>query len=218
MASVLCCITDVLHFVAEHNLRHLDCFFSSTLGLWDLSLPRHANVNNLIDDLRLGNSTVFCVSWAIGICLCVLMWGLLHHCDGLFQNRQWHKHIDDRFDDSLWDILARELRLRTTVFAGAFNVTQRIMRLLFLYQILTRKSLRPPMSKTVCFLFSVLSYAERTFLPILISLYFVMQSSCCFCRLGHRRSCQCIEAVGHPPFWLPSESHAPVVALPQECP
>ena len=36
------------------------------------------------------------------------MWGQLHHCD----------------DDSLWDVLlARELRLRTTVFAGAVNVT-----------------------------------------------------------------------------------------------
>ena len=43
------------------------------------------------------------------------------------------------------------------------------------------KSLRLSLSKTFCFLFSVLSYAERSFLSIWISLYFVMQSSCCFC-------------------------------------
>ena len=96
--------------------------------------------------------------------------------------------------------------------------TQRIMRLLFLYQILKRKSLRPPLLKTVCFFFLVLSYAERIFLSILISLYFVMQSSCSSRRpsqLAHRRSCYCTEAVGHPPFSVPSGSHAPVVALPQ---
>ena len=84
-----------------------------------------------------------------------------------------------------------------------------------------RRSLRPSMSKTVCFLLPVLNYAERIFLSIWISLYFVMQSSCCFLRcllgvasqLGHRRSCQCTEAVGHPPFSVP-----PVVALSRECP
>ena len=55
--------------------------------------------------------------------------GQLHHCDGLIQNRQWHLHIYDLLDDSLWDMhLARELRLRTIVFAGcspcytAYNV------------------------------------------------------------------------------------------------
>ena len=33
-------------------------------------------------------------------------------------------HLDDLFDDSLWDmLLARELRLRTNVFAGAIIVT-----------------------------------------------------------------------------------------------
>ena len=53
------------------------------------------------------------------------MWCQLHHCDGLFQNRQWHEHIDDLFDDSLWDmLLAQELRLRTTVVAGVFNVAR----------------------------------------------------------------------------------------------
>ena len=52
--SLLCCTTGIHHFVAEPNLRHLDCFFSSPLGLCDLSLPRHANVNNFVDELRLG--------------------------------------------------------------------------------------------------------------------------------------------------------------------
>ena len=135
------------------------------------------------------------------------MWSQLHHCDGLFQNRQWHWHINDLFEDSLWAmLLARELRLQTTVFAGAVSVTQRITRLPFLYRLLRRRSLRPSMSKTVCFLFSVLSYAERIFLSIWISLYFVMQSSCC----------HCTEAVGHPSFSVPSGSQAP--ALPRECP
>ena len=56
--------------------------------------------------------------------VCVFMWDQLHLCDGLFKNRQWHLHLDDLFDDSLWDVLlALELRLRTTVFAGEVNVT-----------------------------------------------------------------------------------------------
>ena len=182
MASVLCCTTDIFHFVSEPNLRHLDCLFSSPLGLWDLSLPRHANVNNLVDELRLGQLN--CLLRQPGLrdlfaCSCGTK---LRHCDGLFQIRQWHKHIDDLFDDSLWDmLLARELRLQTTVFAGVFNVTKRIMWLPFLYQIPKRKSLRPSPSKTVCFLISVLSLAERSFLSILISLYFIVQSSCCSC-------------------------------------
>ena len=37
-------------------------------------------------------------------------------------------HIDDLFVDSLW----RELRLVTTVFAGVFNVAQRVRRLTIL--------------------------------------------------------------------------------------
>ena len=42
----------------------------------------------------------------------------------LRQNRQWHLHLNDLFDDSLWDmLLTRELRLRTIVFAGADNVS-----------------------------------------------------------------------------------------------
>ena len=64
--------------VSGSNLRLLDCFVSPPLGLWDLSLHRHAIVNNLVDELRLGNSTVFCISRAVGTCLCVLMWGQLH--------------------------------------------------------------------------------------------------------------------------------------------
>ena len=101
-------------FVSESNLRLLDCFASPPLELWDLYLRRHAIVNNLVDELRLEKLD----------CLCVFMWDQLHLCDGLFQNRQWHLHLDDLFDDSLWDtLLAREHRLRTTVFAGAVNVT-----------------------------------------------------------------------------------------------
>ena len=51
----------------------------------------------------------------------------------------------------------------------------------FLKRFLNGKLLRPSLSNTFCFLFSVLSYAERGFLSILISLCFVVQSSCCFC-------------------------------------
>ena len=70
------------------------------------------------------------------------MWCQLHHSDGLFQNRQWHKHIDDLSDDPLFDmLLARDLRLQTTVFAGVFNVTLRVTRLPFLNQIRKHKSL-----------------------------------------------------------------------------
>ena len=44
---------EIHHFVSESNLRLLDCFISSPLGQWDLSLRRHAMVNNLVDELRL---------------------------------------------------------------------------------------------------------------------------------------------------------------------
>ena len=104
-ASVLCYLFSVgqlesTTFVAEPNLRHLNCFFSSPLELWELYLRRHAIVNNLVDELRLEKLD----------CLCVFMWGQLHLCDGLFQNRQWHLHLDDLFDDSLWGmLLTREL-------------------------------------------------------------------------------------------------------------
>ena len=57
----------------------------------------------------------------------MFVWRQLQYCDSLFQNRQWHTHIEDLFVDSLW----RELRLRTTVFAGVANVAQRAMRLPF---------------------------------------------------------------------------------------
>ena len=77
-------------------------------------------------------------------CLCVFMWSQLHLCDGLFQNRQWYLHLDDLVDDSLWDmLLAHELRLRTTVFAGAFNVTQRNARLSSWCQVLSVYSPNP---------------------------------------------------------------------------
>ena len=117
LLSVLCWTTGIQHFVSEPNLRLLDCFFSSSLGLWDLSLRRHAIVNNLVDELRLVKFRR----------LCVFMWGQLHDCDGLFQNRQWHTHIDNLFVESLW----RELRLRLTVFAGVVDVTHRITWLPF---------------------------------------------------------------------------------------
>ena len=69
------------------------------------------------------------------------MWCQLHHCDGLFQNQQWHLHLDDLFDDSLWDmLLARELRLRTAVFAGVVHVAQRIPWLPFVKGIMSVSS------------------------------------------------------------------------------
>ena len=56
--SVLCWTTGIHHFVSESTLRYIHCIVSSSLALWDLSLRRHAIVNNLVDELRLGNSTV----------------------------------------------------------------------------------------------------------------------------------------------------------------
>ena len=47
------------------------------------------------------------------------MWSQIHHCGGLFQNRQWHTHTDYLFVDPLW----RDLRLRTTVFAGVAKLS-----------------------------------------------------------------------------------------------
>ena len=47
-----------------------------------------------VDELRLGKLCCFLRR------LCVFMWSQLHHCDGLFQNRQWHLHLDDLFIDS----------------------------------------------------------------------------------------------------------------------
>ena len=128
-ASVLCWTTGI------QFLNRIWAFSTASSHLHFcgiLSLRRHATVNNLVDELRLGNSTVFCVSRAVGTCLCGFMWDQLHRCDGLFQNRQWRTHIDDLFVDSLrqWrthlgdlfvDSLWRELRLRTTVFAGVVN-------------------------------------------------------------------------------------------------
>ena len=116
ISAVLCWTTGVHHFGSESNLRPLDCFVSSPLGLWDLSLRRHAIADNLVDELRLGEISCFLLLFF------VFMWGQLHHCDGLFQNRQWRTHIDDLFVDSL----LRELRLRITVFDGVVNVANRI--------------------------------------------------------------------------------------------
>ena len=80
-----------------------------------MSLYLHAIVN-LVDELRL--RFLNCLLRRLG----VFMWCQLHHCDGLFQNQQRHLHLDDLFDDSLWDVLlARELRLRTAVSAGVVH-------------------------------------------------------------------------------------------------
>ena len=137
-------------------------------------------------------STVFCVSQAVGTCLCVTL-----SVDGLAHVGPTSP-LRRSLPESTVALLAhrqsvrrftlgyappgnkRELRLRTTVFAGAVNVTQRTTWLTFLQRILKRKPLGPSLSKTACFLFSVVSWAERSFLSVLISLYFVMQSSCCF--------------------------------------
>ena len=81
-----------------------------------MSLRRHAIVNNLVDELRLEKLDCFCV------CVCSSGAGFISAT--VFSNIGWHLHLDDLFDDSLWDmLLARDLRLRTTVFAGAVNVT-----------------------------------------------------------------------------------------------
>ena len=68
LLSVLCWTTGIHLFVTEWNLRLLDCFFSSSLGLWDLSQRRHAIANNLVDELRLSIRD-----------LLVFMWGQIHH-------------------------------------------------------------------------------------------------------------------------------------------
>ena len=96
-----------------------------------MSLRRHAIVTNLVDELRLVKFSCFLRR------MCVSMW--LHHCDGLFQNRQRHTHIDDLFVDPLW----RELRLRKTVFAGVFNVAQRVIVASLLACVLSVSSLNP---------------------------------------------------------------------------
>ena len=62
-ASVLCWTTGVHHFGSESNLRPLDCFVSSPLGLWDLSLRRHAIADNLVDELRLGKHQLLSASF-----------------------------------------------------------------------------------------------------------------------------------------------------------
>ena len=93
--------------------------------------------------------------------------------------RSWHRTVDVALhgallDPPLWNGSEgppgnkRELRLRTTIFAGVLNVAQRITQLPCLQRIRERKSLGLSLSKTVCAL------------SILISLFFVMQSSCCF--------------------------------------
>ena len=108
-------------------------------------------------------------------------------------------------------LLAREVRCQTTVFAGVVNVTQRITRLaLSRSEVPKRKFLGPSRSKTVCFLFSVLSYAERSSFVVHLDFVALRHSilvlfSVVSWQLGHRRSCHCTEAVGHPPFSVPSE-------------
>ena len=47
LLSVLCCTTGIHHFVAELNLRHLDCFFSSSLGLGLVSAPSREEATRL---------------------------------------------------------------------------------------------------------------------------------------------------------------------------
>ena len=120
VASVLCCTTGVHLFVSESNLGHLERFVS---GLWDLSLRRHAIVNNLVDELRLGKIQLFSASFVrihVGAASSLRQ--------SLPKSTAAHTHIDDLFVDSLW----RELRLRTTVTAGVINVAQRITRIPFL--------------------------------------------------------------------------------------
>ena len=54
---------------------------------------------------------------------------------------------------------------------------------------------------------------------VLCHAVFVLSLWCLLCvtlQLGHRRSCQCTEAMEYLPFSVPFESQAPVVALPLE--
>ena len=113
--SVLCCTSGVSHFVFASNLILLDCFFSSSVSLWDLSLRRHASTF-LLMNCSSRNSTVFYV-----VCVCSCGTSFIA-CDRPFQNRQWHAQIDDLFVHSL----CRELRLLTTVFADVVDVAQRL--------------------------------------------------------------------------------------------
>ena len=53
-----------------------DCFFSSSLGLWDLSLHRHANINILVMNCD-WEKLIFHVSWTFGTCLFELIGGQL---------------------------------------------------------------------------------------------------------------------------------------------
>ena len=125
MASDLCWTTGIHHFVSESNLRLLDCFVSS-LGLRDLSLRRHAIVNNLVDEMRLGKLD----------CL------LRRLCGARFITATVPSKIDSgtrtsticssiHFDESF------------VVVAGVVNVAQRITRFPFLCQVLSVSSPNP---------------------------------------------------------------------------
>ena len=74
MLSVLCWATEIHHFGSESNLRHLDCFISSSLRLWDVSLRRHAIVNNLVDELWLEKFSCFLRRLRV-----FMWWNQLHH-------------------------------------------------------------------------------------------------------------------------------------------
>ena len=104
--------------------------------------------------------------------------------------------------------------LRTTAFAGVVNVAQRGSPACGEFRNASRSDFH--CRRPVRFLFLVLNWAERSFLYILISLYFVHAVNVAS-KLGHRRSCQCTEAVGHPPFSVPLLNHRHL-ASPQEGP
>ena len=168
-----------------------------------------------------GNSTVFCVSRAFETCLCVLMWGQLHHCDGLFQHRRgistsmicstirsgicsWHVSFVCKQPSSLC------LQCHPTNYAAPLLVANSETQVAptFTVEDSLLLVLGPGQVKTLLLVhldFVVLRYA-------VLVLFSVVPW-----QLGDRRSCPCTEAVGHQPMSVPSESQAPVVALLQEC-
>ena len=107
LESTILTLTRIWDFSIVSSHLHLDC------GICLCVVTRSSPT--LLTNC-LGSAVVFCTSRAVGTCWCVFVWCQLHNCDGLFQNRQWHTHIDDLFVDSLWRASSAD-----NVFAGVFS-------------------------------------------------------------------------------------------------
>ena len=133
--------------------------------------------------------------------------------------RSWHRNVDVALHDALLDPLLwngsegppgnkREFRLRTTVLADVVNCRT------------THKAAPLIAADPETTVARTLSVEDNLLLALGPELggtqLLVRCASTCSPRavspLGHRRSCQCTEAVGHPLFSVPSKSQTPLVA------